>query len=302
MKHLFLALLLLFTVLSCADQSADEWDKPVNHAFLKENMAWAFNWSKPMPAFKVIGNLYGVGTYDLGIFLVASESGHILINTGVEGSYHQIQDNMTALGLDIRDIKILLTMQAHWDHVAEFARIKAISNAEVWATAADAVLLEDGGFSDPLLGGEDGFLFRPVPVDKILQDGDVIEVGENRLVLHEQPGHTPGSASYSMVVSEGGTDYEVLIVNMATINPGTQLTNEPTYAGIKADFAKTFASQKQMHPDVWVASHAGFYGLHEKLTANPSYNPRRFYDPSGYPLAIAEFEKAFQEQLRSEQD
>ena len=44
-------------------------------------------------------------------------------------------------------------MQAHWDHTAAMAEIKALTGAEVWATPKDARILEDGGFSDPHFGG-----------------------------------------------------------------------------------------------------------------------------------------------------
>ena len=53
-------------------------------------------------------------------------------------------------------------MQAHWDHTAALAEIKETVGAEMWATAGDAPVLEDGGFSDPHFGGRESF--RPVAV------------------------------------------------------------------------------------------------------------------------------------------
>ena len=44
------------------------------------------DWTRPFPAHRVIGNLYAVGTYNLGVFLITSDEGHILINTGLEDS------------------------------------------------------------------------------------------------------------------------------------------------------------------------------------------------------------------------
>ena len=41
-------------------------------------------WTRPFPGHRVIGNLYAVGTYDLAVFLVTSDEGHFLINTGLE--------------------------------------------------------------------------------------------------------------------------------------------------------------------------------------------------------------------------
>ena len=129
----------------------------------------------------------------------------------------------------LEDVKILLQMQAHWDHTAALAEIKEITGAEMWATAADAPVLEDGGFSDPHFGGRESF--RPVSVDKIIEEDEVIELGDTRLTVMETPGHTAGSSSYLMRVRENGRDYNVAIANMGTINAGKQLVVDPTYPG-----------------------------------------------------------------------
>jgi hypothetical protein len=41
-------------------------------------------WRQPFPPFKLIGNVYWVGTYDLSTYLITTDAGHILINTGFE--------------------------------------------------------------------------------------------------------------------------------------------------------------------------------------------------------------------------
>ena len=220
------------------------------------------DWTRPFSAHRVIGNLYSVGTYDLGVYLVTSDEGHILINTGLEDSTPLIRKGMDSLGFQLEDVKILLTMQAHWDHTAALAEIKKITGAEVWATAGDAPLLEDGGFSDPLFGGK--VSFKPLKVDRVIEDGEVIKLGKTRLTVVATPGHTVGSASYTMKAREGGRDHDVAIANMASINPGTRLVVDPTYPGMSEDFVETFRKQKALPVDVWVAGHASQYGLHDK--------------------------------------
>ena len=133
------------------------------------------NWTRPFPGHRVIGNLYAVGTYDLAVFLVTSDEGHFLVNTGLEDSTELIRQNIESLGFRFEDIRVLLQMQAHWDHTAALAEIKEITGAEMWATAEDAPVLEDGGVSDPHFGGEQSF--QPVEVDRIIADGDVLETG-----------------------------------------------------------------------------------------------------------------------------
>ena len=255
-------------------------------------------WSKPFPGHRVIGNLYAVGTYDLACFLITSDEGHILINTGLAESAPLIRENVESLGFRLEDVRILLTMQAHYDHTAALSEIKKATGAAMWATAADAPLLEDGGASDPHFRGE--YTFAPVPVDRILRDGEVIELGAIRLTVVEMPGHTPGSAGYTMTVTENGRDYRVAIANMGSMNPGLRLWKDPTYPGIADDFAETFRRQKAMEVDVWVAAHASQYGLHDKYRPGDAYSPDTFADPEGFRKLVAHYEKLFEEQLAAE--
>jgi len=255
-------------------------------------------WSQPFPGHRVIGNLYAVGTYDLGVFLVTSDEGHILINTGLEDSLSMIRTNVESLGFQLYDVKILLTMQAHWDHTAALSEIKELTGAEMWATAGDAPILEDGGFSDPHFGGE--VSFEPVEVDKVIVDGEVMRLGETQLKVYETPGHTAGSVSYTMTIQENGRDYRVVIANMGTINPGKRLVVDPTYPGVADDFAETFEKQQSLDVDVWVAAHGSQYGLHEKYVAGDDYSAETFVDSDGFFDAVKRLENLYMDQLASE--
>ena len=255
------------------------------------NMTMPPAWSQNYPATQIIGNLYDVGGYDLSSFLITSDAGHILINTGLEGSAAMIESNLKSLGLSMADIKILLTTQAHFDHTADLALIKEQTGARLLATDADKSFLEDGGLSDPLIGGIESF--HPVTVDGVIADGDVIELGDIRLRVLEHPGHTEGSASYAMTISDLGHSYDVLVVNMAYINEGVNVAIKPTYHGIAADFEKTFKSQRKLTPDIWVSSHKSAYGFHEKHSPGQAYDPRAFYDPAGYIEAVRLHEVTF---------
>lgn len=266
-------------------------------ALMVLNPAWAQpeGWVRPYPGFQVIGNLYGVGSYDLSVFLITSDEGHILINTGLEDSTAMIRENMASLGFRLEDVRILLTQQAHWDHTAALAEIKQIADAEMWATEDDARVLEDGGFSDAHFGGR--VSFPPVTVDRVINEGDIIELGDTSLTVYEHPGHTEGSSSYAMTVNENGRDYRVLIANMGTINQGKQLVVDPTYPGVADDFASTYSRQKAMEIDVWVAAHGGQYGLHDKYEPGQSYSPDTFVDPEGFVAAVERLELIYLQQL-----
>src|SRR6478735_7652257 len=74
-------------------------------------------WTTTYQPFHIAGNLYYVGTFDLGCYLITTTKGNILINTGLASSESQIKNNIETLGFKISDTKILLTTQAHYDHM-----------------------------------------------------------------------------------------------------------------------------------------------------------------------------------------
>ena len=228
-------------------------------------------WTQPFPGHRVIGNLYAVGTHDLGVFLITSDEGHILINTALSESTPLIRRNIESLGFRMDDIRILLSMQAHWDAHGGTAEIKRTTGARMWATAGDAPVLEDGGFSDPHFGGR--VSFEPVEVDRTLADGEVIELGDTRLTVIESPGHTAGSSSYAMTVREGGREYPRRHRKHGDDHRGKRLIGDPTYPGVAEDFAKTFRRQRAMEIDVWVAAHGSQLRPARKVQAGPGLQP-----------------------------
>jgi metallo-beta-lactamase class B len=74
----------------------------------------------------------------------------------------------------------------------------------------------------------------------------------------------------------------------------------PTYPGIADDYAGTFRAQKDMKIDVWLASHASQFRLHDKYKPGDPYDPNRFVDPAGFLASVQRLEKTFLDQLAAE--
>jgi metallo-beta-lactamase class B len=257
-------------------------------------------WTQPFPPFKLIGNVYWVGTYDLSTYLITTSEGHILINTGFAETVPQIEQGVEALGFKMADVKILLATHAHGDHVAGLAELKRQTGAQMAMSEADAVLLEDGGVSDFRFGDGRTPSFEAVKVDRRLKDQDTIVLGGVTLTAHHHPGHTKGATSFTLTVRENGRDYRVVIANMGSINPGVTVSGMPKYPTIAADYARTFAAQKALPVDVFLASHAAQFGMHEKYRPGDAYDPNRFVDPQGYLAAVERLEGIYREQLATE--
>jgi metallo-beta-lactamase class B len=259
------------------------------------------DWNRPFPAHRVVGNLYYVGTYDLACFLIATPQGNILINTGIDGSVPLIKASVESLGFKLQDTKILLTTQAHNDHVAGMAEMKRLTGARLLATDGDAPVLEDGGKSD-YLWTDPSYRFAPVKVDGRIKDGLKISLGGTDLIAYSHPGHTRGSVSYGLTIAENGKTYRVLIANMGSINPGTVLIGNKKYPQINDDYARTFREQKKLECDIFLSSHASQYDLHEKWKPGQPYNPETFVDPEGYKAAVGHAETAYLKWLAKEKE
>jgi metallo-beta-lactamase class B len=89
-------------------------------------------------------------------------------------------------------------------------------------------------------------------------------------------------------------------MNMAGINAGVTVSGMPQYPTIADDYARTFAAQKALPIDVFLASHAAQFRMHEKYKPGDVYDPNRFVDPQGYRAAVERLEQAYLDQLARE--
>ena len=257
-------------------------------------------WTRPFPPFRMIGNIYWVGSYDLSTYLITTPQGNILINTGVGDTAQQIKASVEKLGFKLVDTKILTSTHGHYDHVAGMAELKRMTGARIIVSEGDKELLESGGKADFRFGDTPGTRFEPVKVDQTFKDGEKISLGGIELTAHHHPGHTKGATSFTLNVQEGGKTYRVIIANMGSINPGVTVTGMAKYPDIGKDYARTFLAQKDMKIDVWLASHAGQFRMHEKYKPGDAFNPERFVDPAGFLTAVQRLEKAYMDQLAKE--
>jgi metallo-beta-lactamase class B len=256
-------------------------------------------WSKPYAPFRIVGNLYYVGTYDLACYLIATPKGNILINTGLAASAKLIEDNIKALGFKLTDTKILLTTQAHFDHMGAMATLKKKTGAKVFVNRYDAQVMKDGGSSDYALGNGIS-TYMPLMPDKLLQDGDLIELGDSKLKMLNHPGHTKGSCSYLINVMDKDRNYTVLIANMPTIVTDKKFSEVTKYPSIEKDYAYSLKSMRALKFDIWLASHASQFNLHGKRKQGNPYNPQAFIDQKGYEDALAGLQIRYDKKIKEQ--
>lgn len=258
------------------------------------------SWNQPVKPYRIIGNIYYVGAAEVSSFLITTPNGHIVLDSGFVETVPQIKQNIAELGFRFSDVKVLINGHAHYDHAGGLALLKELTGAKLMVTEADAQLLARGGKGD--FGFGDRFAYPPVTADRILRDGDTVELGDTILTAHITPGHTKGNTTWTMKVREGSKQYDVVFVGSPSV-PGYKLVDNANYPTIVSEYEKTFRILKSLPCDVFLAPHGSFFSMLEKskaLAAGKGSNP--FIDPQGYKDFLQRFEKAFRDELKRQQD
>ncbi len=248
------------------------------------------DWNKPFPPFRIIGNIYYVGVAGVSSFLIKSDRGDILIDGALPESAPLIEKNVAAVGAQMKDIRILLNSHAHFDHAGGLAALKRVTGAQFVASAGDKPALETGH----ALNGTSAF--PPVKVDRVVADGDTVQLGNVTLTAHLTPGHTKGCTSWGMTTTEGGKPYRVLFFCSTSV-AGNHLVHNRTYPEIVSEYKGSFRKLRDMPCDVLLAPHAGIFQLEQKKAQLDQGKRDAFVDPAALRRLVDESERDFQKQL-----
>jgi len=257
-------------------------------------------WTEPFPPHHIVGNIYYVGSKGLASFLITTSNGNILINSSLETSVPQIRASVEKLGFHFSDTKILLISHAHWDHCAGSALVKQLTGAKYMVMDADVPVIEAGGKGDFQYGNSPGSRFKPAKVDRVLHDGDQVELGDTTLVAHLTPGHAKGCTTWTMQARDSGKTYDVVIVGSPNVNSGYKLVNNAQYPNIAQDYEKMFHTLRSLRCDVFLGAHGNYYGMEGKFARVKEGAPSPFIDPDGYKSYVAEREQAFRNELKKQ--
>ena len=255
------------------------------------------SWTEPFGPYKIVGNVYYVGSRGLASYLITTSQGHILINSSLESSVPLIRDSVEKLGFHFSDVKILLISHAHWDHAAGSVEVKRLTGAKYMVMDADVPVIESGGKDDFQYGNSPGTLYPPAKVDRVLHDGDEVELGDAALTAHLTPGHTKGCTTWTLTAREGGKTYHVVIVGSPNVNPGYRLVNNPKYPQIAADYERMFRVLKQLPCDIFLGAHGNYFDMEAKYAKLKAGGANPFIDPDGYRNYVSEKEQAFRVEL-----
>ncbi len=124
-----------------------------------------------------------VGRFASNCYIVGSESGKegMIIDPGA--STKQILSDVEELGLNIR---LIVLTHGHMDHIGAVKGVKEATGAEVAIHADDVRFLRRLSLSTVYN------LSFPSSPDRLLGDGDSIDIGDLHFTVLHTPGHSPG--------------------------------------------------------------------------------------------------------------
>jgi acetyl esterase/lipase len=252
--------------------------------------------SQPEEAFRLVGNIYYVGAKNIASFLIVTPQGDILIDTGTREMAPVIKANVEKLGFKLTDIKIMLSSHAHFDHIQGHAAMKQATGAKVFAMKLDAEALEAGKDLSPL--GAEGW--DPVKVDRVLKDGDTVELGGTTLKAMWAPGHTPGCTVWSTNVKEAQKNYSVVFMGCGGPNAGVKLIGNEKFPSLVNDAMRTLDKLATLNPDIFVGGHpeARFKGKIDAMKAG--VRPHPLAQPGEWSKMVADTRAQFVKRVDAE--
>ena len=251
-------------------------------------------WTDTIAPFRVIDNVYYVGSVGLTAWLITTPKGHILLDVGLPQNAAMVTRNIRRLGFRLRDVKILLNTHAHFDHAGGIAQLKRATGARLFSAAGDRVALERGVY----VGSEEHteYNFPRVRVDSVITDGGAVTLGGVTLTANITPGHTAGCTSWTLPVLSDGVRHTAVFFCSASV-AANKLAPRPQYPGIVDDYRRTFARFKTMTADVFFAAHSELFDLQTKRARLSAGGPNPFVDPDAFQRTVSKYESDFEKEL-----
>lgn len=256
------------------------------------------SWSAPHAPYQITEHVYAVGTDGIGVYLITTPKGHILLDAATEAGAAIVEANIQSLGFKLTDIKYLIENHAHSDHVGGMAKLKADTGATLIASKGDRHALEKGKLDNETLSWDDKF--PPIKVDRIITDGEKISLGGLSLQAVLTPGHTKGCTSWLLQENDKGVARKIFFAGSLTVADG-RLINNKTYPDMVKDFRSTFAHLKKVQADILLTGHPSMADLEQKYQAQKNGKADAFVDANALPKLVEKSEQKFEDELKRQQ-
>jgi glyoxylase-like metal-dependent hydrolase (beta-lactamase superfamily II) len=137
----------------------------------------------------------------VNVYLIDGGSEFALIDIGYLDTVTEVVDLIREMDFNLSTCKAVIATHADADHVQGLARAKELLKTEAAGHPLSVEPLESGDPIQTYAQIKAQGIDLPMPpcrIDRLLNDGDVFPVGDQRLTVWHTPGHTPGQLSFKM--------------------------------------------------------------------------------------------------------
>jgi metallo-beta-lactamase class B len=216
---------------------------------------------------KVFDNLYFVGMTEYSAWAVKTSDGIILLDTIFDYSVEdEVVGGLKKLGLDPATIKYALVSHGHFDHFGGAKYLQEHFGTKILMSAADWELIAASRNAN-----------TPTR-DQVVADGQTLTVGSTTLTFTLTPGHTPGTVSTLIPVTDNGVPHLVAEWGGTGFNFARAAETFETYAA-SADKFKDIATRAGA--DALISNHTNLDSSKTKIAALALRKPG---DPHPYVI------------------
>jgi metallo-beta-lactamase class B len=219
---------------------------------------------------KVFDNLYYVGMTEYSAWAVKTSDGIILLDTIYDYSVEdEVAGGLKKLGLDPASIKYALVSHGHIDHFGGAKFLQDHYGTKILMSAADWELIAASRNPN-----------KPAR-DLVVTDGQKLTLGDTTLTFTLTPGHTPGTVSTLIPVTDNGTHHLVAEWGGTGFNFPRNAETFRTYAASAEKFRDIAA---KAGADALISNHTNLDGSKTKM---PALAMRKPGDPNPYVIGPA---------------
>ncbi|HEY8504652.1 MAG TPA: MBL fold metallo-hydrolase [Gemmataceae bacterium] len=164
----------------------------------------------------------------VNVYLIDGGGDFVLIDIGFEDTVEEIIDLIREMDFSLSRCKLLIATHADADHTQGMARAKELLKAPVAAHPASVGPLEKGDVIQTYASIAAQGIEIPMPpckIDRLLNEGDTVEVGPHKLAVWHTPGHTPGQLAFKMgnLLFSGDNIYKDSCVGVIDAHHGSNI-------------------------------------------------------------------------------
>ena len=173
--------------------------------------------TKRIEPFKIADQLYYVGDQKVCVHLIDSGEGLILLDSGYFSATHLLVDSIWRAGFDPKNVRWIIHTHGHHDHFGASEEFRIMYGTKLAISRVDAELLKE----NPCLAAinDSIYPFAKVPrFDYEIEDGEIFELGNTKILCVLTPGHTDGVLSLFFDVTDNGNTFRAGMFGGAGIN------------------------------------------------------------------------------------